>query len=70
MGNLRHRAGLAGPAATVIRARDGVSRVAKFQLGEQWGGGGDNLATVDFSGGTVDELVDLAEIGRATANGR
>lgn len=67
---VRHRADLTVPAETLIRAANGTSRVAKFQLGEQWGGSGDNVTSVDFSGGTIDAMVDLAEVGRATANAR
>lgn len=70
IGNLRHLANRGIPATTVIRARNGTSRVQRFHVGEQWGGGGDNTATVDFSGGSVDALIDLAEVGRATANNR
>jgi autotransporter-associated beta strand protein len=66
----RNRSGLSGSAVTSIRAEDGTSRVAKFQIGEQWGGSGDNIATVDFTGGSVDALIDVAEIGRATSNPR
>ena len=68
IGIVRHRADLADVAATTLRAEDGISRTAVFQLGEQWGGSGVNTATVDFTGGTIDALVDTAEIGRHTAN--
>ncbi len=69
-GILRHRSGITGNATTLLRASNGTSRISKLQLGEQWGGSGDNTATADFTGGSVDALVDLLEIGRATANSR
>ncbi len=68
-GTVRYRNSLAGNAATRIRAEDGTGRTALFQLGDQWGGSGSNNAMVDFSGGTIDALLDVAEIGRHTANG-
>ncbi len=68
-GIVRYRAGLSEVAATILRAENGSARTASFQLGDQWGGSGTNTATVDFSGGTIDALVDVAEIGRHTANG-
>ena len=69
-GILRYRNGTPVSSNTTIRASNGTSRVQKLQLGEQWGGGGDNNAMADFTGGTLDALVDLLEIGRATANAR
>ena len=69
-GTLRYREGLATPGTTTLRAANGTSRIARIQLGEQWGGGGDNLAIADFTGGSVDVFADLVEIGRATANSR
>ena len=68
-GMVRYRSDLVETAMTVLRAEDGYGRTSLFQLGDQWGGSGINTATVDFSGGSIDARVDVAEIGRVTANG-
>src|SRR6185312_9099432 len=52
----------------VFRGADGVSRVGDWRLGdsESGSGSGDTAGICDFSGGTIDALVDSMILGRQT----